>query len=165
MRRHGSLDVEGLEARKLLTTAHPAAHLVHAEVVVPVFLNGTLTVNSKATSGTLDGQGNFYQTTPVAGVLGSVGKVQGSWIASEDTNGNPLGPDTLLLHNAKGSLTVDFPNSASRPAHPTGTEPIAQHVPGGTKAYAHATETGSIVLTKNHSGKAVVSLTLASNGS
>lgn len=161
MRRDRSFQCEGLEPRRLLTKGH----LVHAEVVVPEVLDGTLTVNTKQTLASQDYMGNTQLSTPVSGVLSGLGKVQGTWNEVADSLGDSLGDDALQLHNAQGSVTLMFSPSNHGKAHKTalGTSfsPLAQHVTGGTKGYNHASESGTITINTNASGKTVQSMTLS----
>ena len=169
MRRDRPLIFEGLESRRLMAKVHPAAApVVHAEVVTPLVLDGTLVIDNKATAMSQDGLGDSYQETPVSGVLLGVGKVKGDWTESADSYGDPLGPDTIQLQNGQGSFTINFSTANHGSPHKTATgvesfKSLTQHVHGGTKAYAHATETGTITVNTNASGKVDETMTLTSN--
>ena len=178
MRSNRSLNpgCDGLEARRLLTHHSATAAQIQAMVVTPLFLNGTLTVNDAAAKGSVDALGNLTTMVPVHGTLASVGPVQGSWVETQnDSVGGIVSPDSLQLHNAQGSFAVIFNNplvstsgslKLAKSAHHAATPIVAtgpQHVHGGTKADAHAVETGSISLTTNSADKTVVSITLDSN--
>ena len=67
MRRNHPLRFDALETRKLLTAAHVAS--VHP--IVPVALNGTLTVNVNDSSQSENPDSSWTTTVPVSGVLGS----------------------------------------------------------------------------------------------
>ena len=166
MRHTRVLEIDGLESRRLLTKLHAIpAHLVHAEVVAPLALDGTPVVNQKAGASSQDSLGEVVRETPVAGVLAGTGKVQGTWTEIADAYGDPLGDDTLVLHNPQGSFVVTFSTLHHGKVQTTATgtsfKPIAQHVHGGTKGYAHVAEAGTITVNTNPAGKDVVSLTLA----
>ena len=159
--------LEGLESRQLLTTSHlAAAASVHADYLVLLPLDGTLTVSRKPTSVVVDHYGDTTRSTPVAGVLGTVGKVQGTWTEEANAYGDPLTADTLQLHNAQGSFVVSFRTEHHGKAHKTvqGTsfEPLAEHLSGGTKEYKRAYESGAITVNTDPTGKVVESMTIAS---
>ena len=149
MRRVLALGFEGLEARKLLTASHhAAAHAAPAAVVVvPV---GTLAVENHAATTAMGALGGSTTTTPVAGSLDGLGKVRGAWDKSLDTFGDYAGPDTLRLRDSRGSFVLAFNTSAAGKVrhHADGTVSyeIADHVRGGTGAYARATGVGTITL-------------------
>ena len=160
------LRAEGLEPRLLLSKGHPApAHVVRAEVLTPIKLDGTLTVNAKQASSLTDDSGNMVQMMPVSGVLGGVGKVKGFWVESVSSADGSVIPDALQLHNAQGSIVVSFSTVGRGKAHPTATgtsyNVLNQSVQGGSRAYAHVTESGLIAINTNASGKVVQSMTLA----
>ncbi len=168
MKRVRSLRFDTLESRRLLSTAHLAlAHAARA-AAVPLVVTGTLTVdnNPDDISSTTNIDGSTTTSVPVAGQLGALGKVRGVWNESVDEFGDYDGPDTLILHNAKGSFGVAFNDSpTSKPSShaKTGgaiTYEHAQQVLGGNGAYARATESGSIEVTTNAARTKVASLTL-----
>jgi hypothetical protein len=171
---HGRpLRFEALESRELLSRAHAAAHhgRAHArpaEVGAPLVLGGTLTVDNRATSANQNLDGGYTNSVPVSGQLGGLGQVRGVWYESTDSFGDYLGPDTITLHGAQGSLTITFNNGTSGPAHPNGQHTVyyqhAQHVASGSGAYAGATESGSIDLNMNAKHTTVESMTLSSSG-
>ena len=180
MRSHRSLRFDGLEARQLLAHAGPtatAAGRVHAMVeAMPIALDGGLTVNQKGADASIDDTGEYTVMMPVRGTFDGVGPVQGFWVETQDSTGNLDGPDSLQLHNAHGSFAVTFIN----PLATTGSAPTArgkaahvraapvtmapQHVQGGTKAYAHATEAGTITLVTDARGKNVIGFALTTTG-
>lgn len=168
MRRDPIPVVEGLEGRRLLTAARPAVPMVHAAVVTPLVLTGTLAANAKAATITADQYGDRVVAVPVAGVLGNVGRVRGTWTATTDPYGNRYGPNTLALKDAQGTFTVTFdpsrPTKGFKATTKAASAPFAQHVHGGTKGHAHATEAGLIVLNKDAAGKVVRGMTLTSDG-
>jgi hypothetical protein len=169
MKRSHSLRFEALEGRQLLSTSrlaladHP--HVTRA-LAGPIVLDGTLLVNNNpnAVITTTNADGSSTTATQVSGQLTSMGHVRGIWSESVDTYGNYSGPDTLLLRNPKGSILIAFNNQnpTRAAAHvPDGaTYEHPQRVFGGSRAYAGASETGTIVLTTNRARAAVVSLTL-----
>jgi hypothetical protein len=161
MRHVHSPAFDALESRKLLTKAHPA-------VVAPpvsLVLGGTLAVDNKASYQTVDTVGDTTTTRPVAGVLGSLGKVRGVWNQSVDSFGDALEPDTLQLNDPHGTFVIAFnptdPGKVRRIGHGTITYEVAQHVRSGTRAYARASETGTIELISNTAQTAVAKLTLS----
>ena len=171
MKRSRSLRFEALEGRQLLSRGHVAlAHLPHPHatraLAGPIVLDGTLIVNANpnAVMTTTNPDGSSTTATPVSGQLTTLGHVRGVWSESVDAYGNYDGPDTLLLRNPKGSILIAFNNQNSTRAAaraPGGaTYEHSQRVFGGTRAYAGASETGTIVLTTNRVRAAVVSLTL-----
>lgn len=157
------LRFEALEARKLLSKVHVAvAHTAPASV--PLVLDGTLTVDSKAASSSTNPDGSTTTTVPVAGRLGALGEVRGLWYENADAFGDSSGPDTITLRNSKGAFGVAFNDQSSVQAHPIGNGAVsyehAQRVLGGAGAYAHASESGSIELVTNKAKTQVVSLEL-----
>ena len=164
-----SLCFDALEERKLLSAGHIVAHPKHAVVATPLVLNGTLAVDSKGTTTSMDEQGDTTTSTPVAGQLGTLGKVRGVWNESADSEGDYLGPDTLQLHNAKGSFTVAFnadnPGQLHRIAGGGVYYEHPQLVSGGARAYARAKESGSIELTTNTVRTVVESMTITTQSS
>ena len=78
----------------------------------PVVLNGTLNVdnNPNATTTTTNDDGSMTTSVPVAGQLGALGQVRGIWNETVDSFGDYEGPDTLILHDAKGAFVVAFNN-------------------------------------------------------
>ena len=93
-------------------------------------------------------------STPVAGQLGTLGEVRGIWNESADEYGDYLGPDTMQLHNAKGSFVVAIQRTKHRAVtpsrgrcRPSTVDPSSPS--DGTGAYARAKESGTIELTTN----------------
>ena len=164
-----SLCFDALEERKLLSRGHVVAHAKHAVVATPLVLNGTLTVNNRGTTTSMDEQGDTTTSTPVAGQLGTLGEVRGIWNESADSEGDYLGPDTLKLHNAKGSVNVAFnadnPGQLHRIAAGGVYYQHPQLVSGGTRAYAHVKESGSIELNTNAARTVVESMTISTQSS
>ena len=169
MKRVHSLRFDTLETRQLPSTAHLAvAHSAHAAraAAVPLELNGTLTVdnNPALTSITTNVDGSMTTSVPVTGQLGTLGQVHGLWNETVDQFGDYEGPDTLVLHDAKGSFAVAFNNQNAKPEHTEARGAVsynhAQAVLGGNGAYARAKESGSIELTTNEAQTQVVSVTL-----
>ena len=80
-----------------------------------------------------------------------------------------MGPDTLKLHNVKGSFIIAFTaNNPGQLHRIAGGAVYYQHpqiVYEGTRAYAHVKERGSIELTTNTARTVVVSMTLSTRTS
>lgn len=174
-----TLQFDALETRELLSVAHAHAprwhHPRHARVharptiaATSLVLAGTLTVNNRGAYTVPNLAGGMTTSAPVAGQLGSLGEVRGTWYESTDSYGYYVGPDTITLHAAHGSFTVSFNNGSSGPAHPSGHATVfyqhPQHAGAGTGAFAGARETGTIDLNMNHGHTTVVSLTLSTRG-
>jgi hypothetical protein len=162
-----ALSFDALEARKLLTQSHIAApHTTPMIVAAPVVLDGTLAVDNNLATSNTNADGSSTSSTPVAGNLGALGKVRGVWNENQDEFGDPTGVDVLRLHTSKGSLIITFDtlNVVKAHAAPHGAVYYqrAQQFYSGTGAYTHATESGMIDLTTNHSRTQIVSLTLTS---
>ncbi len=164
-----SLTFDALEERKLLSRGQLVAHANHAVIATPLVLNGTLTVNNRGTTTSMDEQGDTTTSTPVAGQLGTLGEVRGVWNESADSEGDYEGPDTLRLHNAKGSFTVAFnadnPGQLHRSAGGAVYYQHPQLVSGGTRAYARVKESGSIDLTTNTARTVVQTMTISTQSS
>jgi hypothetical protein len=169
MSHERSLCFEALEERKLLSRSLIVAHAKHASVATPLALNGTLTINNRGTTVSMDEQGDTTTSIPVAGQLGTLGEVRGIWHESSDSEGDYVGPDTLQLHNSKGSFNVAFnadnPGQLHRVAGGAVYYQHPQHVSGGTRAYARVKESGSIDLTTNAARTVVESMTLSTQSS
>jgi hypothetical protein len=169
MRHVRSLGFEDLEARKLLSTAkaHPAAHraLHAAPVTVPLALDGTIKVDNGAASTMTNADGSTTTTTPVAGTLSGLGTVRGYWNESVDSFGDALPPDTLRLQNKQGAFVITFNTTLEGKAHRSGHQAIFNAIPqriyGGTGAYAHATQTGTIQITMSANLAQVQSMALS----
>jgi hypothetical protein len=160
-----SLFFESLEARKLLSSAHMnVAHAKPAVVATPLVLNGTLTVDNKAASTTVNSDGSTTTSIPVSGQLATLGKVRGIWDESADQFGDYQGPDTIQLRGSKGTIVIAFSNATHVPVSHTGRGSVSyQHFQvsdGGTRAYSRATESGWIVLTTNAAHNSIESMTL-----
>jgi len=168
MKHVHSLRFETLEARQLLSRAHVHAAVAHAArpAATPVVLNGTLTVdnNPNATTTTTNEDGSITTSVPVAGQLGALGQVHGIWDETVDSFGDYEGPDTLTLHDSKGTFAIAFNNENSPRADVKVRGAVSYEHPqiiyGGTGAYARASESGSIELTTNAARTQIVSLTL-----
>lgn len=140
---------------------------------MPVDLSGTLTVNPKAKQVAYDSMGGMAISMPIRGTLHDVGSVRGYWVQTQDPSGNLNGPDELHLQNPKGKVTISFQNPlasrSSTKALPQGAVTsgqsaasitAAQRVTGGAKAYAHATESGTVSLTVASTGRSIKNLVL-----
>ncbi len=152
MKHVRSFGFEALETRMLLSRGHVAtAH--HARAVAapaPVVLDGTLSVDSGAAVVEMDDEGDSITETPVSGQLGALGEVHGVWDETFDEYGDYLGPDTIELHNAKGTIVIGFNDQAEmhvhKVAHGSVSYEYAQRFITGAGAYARASETGTIDL-------------------
>lgn len=149
---------------------HPVAHVAPlpgnppAHVATPLALQGTLIVHTRASKIVYDAYGDQVTATPVSGYLSGVGHVRGTWDESVDGNGKYLGPDSIQLHNSKGSFVLGFDaTTLSR------TEQTAQGTiyPGatllldnGTGAYDGASTSGFLQENTNARHTVVTSLTL-----
>jgi hypothetical protein len=168
MKHVHSLRFETLEARQLLSRAHVAVAHAARPPATPVVLNGTLTVdnNPSATTTTMNEDGSMTTSVPVAGQLGALGQVHGIWNETVDSFGDYEGPDTLTLHDSKGTFAVAFDNENSPRADVKVRGAFSyehlQMVYGGNGAYARASESGSIELTTNAARTEIVSMTLHS---
>ena len=167
--RHGRpLCVESLEERKLLSGSHVAPHARPAATTTLLALSGTLKVDNNAATTSEDDNGDTLISTPVAGQLGSLGKVHGTWNTAADDFGDYLGPDTLSLRTARGTFVVQFNeqhiDSIQHVAGGASETIDPQLASEGTRAYARTRESGTIELTTNPARTAVVSLTLTTQG-
>jgi hypothetical protein len=169
MNRDRTLHFEPLEGRQLLSGAHARvphagrAHAAPAAAGAPLVFSGTLTVVNKMASADTNLDGGYTTSVPVVGQLSGVGHVHGVWYESTDQMGGYVGPDTITLHGAGGNFTIAFSNASPGPAYRNGKTVYyrhAQHVPGGSGAYAGATESGTIDLNENRQHTSVVSMTL-----
>ena len=156
---------ESLEERKLLSNAHvTAAHAKPAAVRTPLVLSGTLTVDSKAASTTMNEDGSTTTSIPVSGQIAALGKVHGMWDENADQYGDYEGPDTIQLRGAKGMVVIAFSNANPGPANHNVNGSVSYQHPqifdGGTKAYSRGAESGSIVLTTNAAHNSIASMTL-----
>jgi hypothetical protein len=168
MRHARSLGFDNLEARQLLSKIHHAAS-PPAEVAAPLSLAGTLVANHKLATISTDAYGDQTTITPVAGVLAGVGMVRGSWDESTDMNGNYLGPDSIQLHNNKGTFVIGFDATTVGQAAMTPQGMVyngaAIELVDGTGAYAEATTSGFLQMNTNARQTVVTSLTLTSGTS
>ena len=162
---------DALEGRELLSRVHPIAphrpiH-AHAAITTPLALDGTLAVDYKDRSLSMGTDGSSTTTAPVAGQLGALGEVRGVWTETTDPYGNSGGPDTIRLHNAQGAFVVTFNNVNNGHGHPLGHGAVfyqhPQQVHGGTGAYAHSIEHGTVQVATNNTRTEIVSLTLSSH--
>jgi hypothetical protein len=148
------------------------AHRALATVSVrPIELSGTLVVDNKANAvvTNVNMDGSTTTSTPVAGHLGTIGKVRGAWSVTKDIFGDPDGLDTLRLHNSNGSLILKFKGEQAARAHPAGHGAVdyeyAQRLYDGTGAYAGTSETGTITMTTDASRSKLYRITLVSRAS
>jgi hypothetical protein len=164
MKRNYSLGFDPLEARKLLTTAHVST----PQPIVPIAINGTLTVNPNDSTQFENPDSSWTTTVPVSGVINGLGKVKGTWETSVDPYGDYMGPDLLELQTKtpKGSFDIAFNNVNT--TKPTKVSPgvgfyqHGQHLEQGTGAYSHVSESGSIELMVNDKKGSVTSMVLIS---
>jgi hypothetical protein len=142
-------------------------HAKHALISTSsaLFLNGILTVDNKASSTSMDISGDTTTSIPVSGQLGALGEVHGTWKQTDDALGDYMGPDTIQLHNSRGTFVVQFSEQRIK---------AVRHLPGGavehvdpqiasqgTGAYAGAKESGTIELTSNAAHTQIESITLS----
>jgi hypothetical protein len=166
--RAHSFRFDVLEGRELLAAAHHVVkpHVTPAIARAPLVLSGTLAVDNQKTSSIDNADGSSTTTTPIAGSLGSLGRVTGVWNESVDSFGQPSGLNVLRLQTKKGSLVITFSTSNTVKAHPAGHGAViytrAQKLFTGTGAYAGAKESGMLDLTSNSGGSEIVSVTLKS---
>lgn len=162
MSRVHSLRFDALEERKLLTKAH----LAPAPAPVPVMLTGSLLVdtNPKATTSTVNADGSRTTAVAVNGQLGAMGQVSGVWSSTSDAYGDGTGLEALRLHNAQGSIILEFSEQNLGRAMPAGHgaiyHEVAQRVYSGTGAYARASENGSIQLITNRAQTVIETLSI-----
>ena len=150
---HGrSLSFEALEERKLLSRGHIGSCQASGRRD-PVVLNGTLTSQNKGTTVSMDDQGDTTTSIPVSGQLGTLGRCPRNLERERRFRGGLPRARTLQLHNAKGSFIVAFnadnPGQLHRIAGGGVYYQHPQLVSGGTRAYARATESGTIELNTN----------------
>ncbi len=164
-----SLDV--LEDRKLMTAAHRVAR-PHATPMIagtPLVLTGTLAVDNSLSSSIDNPDGSTTTSTPLAGNLSSLGKVQGVWNSTVDEFGDQAGPNVLRIANSKGSVIITFNTATTAKAHAAGHGSVyyarAQKLYTATGAYAGDTESGMLDMTSNDSKSDIVSVTLKSANS
>ena len=164
MRHVHSIRFEPLEARKLLSAAKVAA--AHPAPAGPVALVGTLSVDARDATATMNPDGSTTTSMAVAGQLDALGKVRGVWNEKTDAFGDVLAPDVLRLRDPKGTIVVTFNNQTPGAAHKLGRNvifhPHAQRIFSGTGAYAGATETGTVQIVSNATETVVKSLVLNS---
>jgi hypothetical protein len=166
-------DLEILEARKLLSQAHVAVAVAHAHATPaaagPIMLNGTLTVDNKHATSMTNVDGSSTSVVPVSGQIGALGAVHGVWDNSVDTYGDYAGPDTLSLHNSKGSIVLTFNEQNAGGGHALGHGAVTymhtQRLYRGSGAYAGASESGTIALATNKARSLIASMTLQSQSS
>jgi hypothetical protein len=157
MKHARSFGFDALESRMLLSSGHDTAahHAARADAATgaALVLSGTLTVDNRAAIMQTDAESDSINQTPVSGDLGALGEVHGVWTETFDTYGDYIGPDTIALHSSKGTIVVDFndQNILQSRAVKKGpaTYEYAQRVQGGTDAFVHTSETGTLVLTTN----------------
>jgi hypothetical protein len=172
MNRGRALNLEPLEARQLLAHAHhQAAHAAAAPVSAPLVIDGALTVVNRSAIMTTNDDGSSTSETPVSGVLGSMGKFQGTWYETVDAYGDYEGPDTIQLHNSKGTILIAFNDqnpvkSGGGSSTQSALERVySQKVLAGAGAYAKATEAGTIEVVLNPARTGVKTMELQSQNS
>jgi hypothetical protein len=163
MRRARSLQLEFLEPKLLLSTAR-AAKLHTPAVVTPLVLDGTLSVDNSAAQSMTNPDGSTTTSTPVKGKFGTLGALRGVWNETVDQYGDSEGMDVLRLENSKGTIIVEFDTADAGPAQPAGHGAVyyqePQRIDGGTGAYAHVSEVGTIDVTTTSGQTGVASMTL-----
>jgi len=132
-------------------------------------LDGTLAVDNKATTTTLNSDGSTTASTPVAGRLGTLGEFHGVWLETTDAYGNNTGLDVLRIHDSKGTITLVFDNQNPGKAHPASHRASyfedVERVYHDTGAFAGAAERGSIELVTNSDQSVITSLRLHTQNS
>jgi hypothetical protein len=165
MRHVRSLQFDALEGRQLLSHSGATA-ATSATGYTPLVLDGTLMVDQKAAQSNMNADETMTTTAPVAGRLGTLGKVTGSWIETTNTLGAVENPDILRLHDSKGSLIILFNNTnTGKPTVISKGTSYFQHVQDlyvGTRAFAQAAENGTIQVVTSAKQQSVTSLVLTS---
>ncbi len=135
--RRGAPQVEPLEGKVLLSTARAAALARAAEVAAqPFSIAGTLKMpTTSVATFTLNGQN--MGTFKLSGKLGSMGQVNGKFVALLDANNN-MTTGLLVLSNRKGSVNLAMTND---PADETAYDFT---VASGTGAFAAAAGSGKM---------------------
>jgi hypothetical protein len=160
-----SISFDSLESRQLLSKAHVvAAHAKPAVAATLLVLNGTLTVDNKAASTTMNEDGSTTTSIPVSGQLSALGQVRGTWEESSDQYGDYEGPDTIQLRGSKGSIVIAFSDASHLPISHPGRGSVSYQHPqllfSGTRAYSRTTEGGLITLTTNPARNSIETMTL-----
>jgi hypothetical protein len=156
MRHVRSLGFDDLEARKLLTKVHHATLTADAvpsastaEISAPITFQGTLNIANKSSSIITDDLGDQMTVVPVSGDIDGIGAVKGTWDESADAAEQYLGPDSIQLHNSKGSFVLGFNatelGQSEQSAQGTVVYPGANlQVNNGTGAYANLKGSGFV---------------------
>jgi hypothetical protein len=136
--RRRVLQVEPLEGKVLLSTARAGAAARAAALVAaqPFSMAGTLKMpTASVVTFTISGQnmGSFR----LSGRLGTMGQVNGKFVAVLDANSNMIS-GVLVLSNRKGSVTLSMSND------PGDQTAYAFKVASGTGAFAAATGAGKM---------------------
>jgi hypothetical protein len=137
---------------------------------VPLALSGTLTVDNSpsATTATMNPDGSSSSSVRVAGTLGALGPVQGTWNVSSDSLGDSTGVETLRLHNASGAVLIVLNTQTASRSYPAGHgasyQEYAQRLYAGTGPYAGTSEGGSIKLVSNSRQTEITTLQLHTKG-
>jgi hypothetical protein len=143
-----------------------ARHAKHAIATTTIVLNGTLTVDNKAASTSMDVEGDTTTSIPVAGQLGALDEVHGNRQETVDSLGDYMGPDTIQLRNSCGTFVIQFNEQRIKAVHHLaggGVEHVDPQIGSqGTGAYAGARESGTIELAGNAAHTQIESLTLSS---
>ena len=165
MRQVHSLRFDTLEAKMLLSKASvPAVHTTPAVIAGPITLDGMLAVDNNQAVQTTNPDGSTTTTTPVAGKLGTLGRVRGVWNETVDEFGDVEGTDAVRLRLPKGMVVVEFDNADPGPAVRAGHGVVydveSQRIGAASGAYAHSTENGSIDLYPNSGRSEIVELGL-----
>jgi hypothetical protein len=146
-RRAFPLQIESLEGKLLLSTAHPAAApplvppTVHGQ---PLSLAGTLTASAYKVLPVVTANDQPVKIS-LLGTVGSLGQVSGTMTEQIDQSVEVVARGTLILQNAKGSIALNFSHGVLMQNL---TEPynegfvVEYRIAGGTGAYAGATGSG-----------------------
>ena len=133
MRHAVSPRFDDLEDRKLLSKAHIAAAHPASAVAAPLVLNGTLAVDYKAATMNMNADGSSTTVVPVSGRLGTLGGVHGDWNQSVDSYGDYEGPDTIKLHDTKGSFIITFNDQNPGKTYKTAEGPPTSSIPSTSR--------------------------------
>jgi hypothetical protein len=140
-RRRGALQVEALEGKVLLSTAAARLRAAAAAQVaaVPFSIAGTLQMPTN-TVATFQVDGQNMGTFKVRGKLGTMGQVNGTFVAALDANNNMVAGQ-LVLTGRKGAVTLTMTND------PSDQTAYDWAVASGTKSFASASGTGKMATT------------------
>lgn len=151
--RRRSFEIETLEGKLLLSTAHAA---VPAAVQAPAPSPPTLHGKPLALHGVM--AASAFKVSPIvsnaepvqislAGTAGALGAVTGTLTEEVDEQVEEVTRGTLVLQNARGTLTLDFvrPDVMENLTEPYNEGFVVSYkIAAGTGAYAGATGSGTL---------------------